>query len=101
MTDPRPRALIAVDGSDLSLRAARRGLVLLDAAVLPTVLTVVRPVVTALPAGEAIAIPPAVTDEITEEELDRARSEVDAVVRVLGVDAETRVAWGDPGPTIC
>lgn len=96
------RVLLAVDGSEFSLRAARSGLDLLGGSTVPTVLMVVRPPVPLVPVADAAPpIDPAVAEGITEDELANAHAEVATVVRSLGVDAEPRLECGDPGSTIC
>ena len=95
------RALVAVDGSDFSLHAARRGLQLLGSDVEPTILFVARASSPALAATENAPLAAVAIEEITEEEIDRARSEVSAAAQSLGVGGKGRVESGVPGPTIC
>lgn len=101
MTASSRRVLVAVDGSDFSLRAARRGLGLLASPHEPTVLMVIRPPAMVLPPAETAPMTPVVPEEAREDELARAHAEVAAARQSLAVEAEARIEWGEPGSTIC
>ena len=103
-----PKALIATDGSDFAVEAARRALALLDPSLELVVAIVVAPPVLAggAPLGSADGVGPAVVDPETTAELDHALTEeaqagLQRTVAALGRDAATRVLHGDPAAEIC
>jgi len=103
-----PNALIATDGSDFAVEAARRALALLDPSLELVVAIVVAPPVLAggAPLGPADGVGPAVVDPETTAELDHALTEeaqagLQRTVASLGRDAATRVLHGDPAAEIC
>lgn len=95
--------LVATDGSELSLHAARRGLGLLGT---PTSVTVVA-VVTEIPGEEAGGFEgPVETPEEQQAEWDQeqadAKAAIEATVQAIArPDAVARVEVGDPGGAIC
>ncbi len=95
--------LIATDGSELSLHAARRGLALLGS---PASVTVVA-VVTEIPGEEAGGFEgPVETPEEQQadwdQEQDDAKAAIAATVEAIGKpDAGARIEVGDPGGAIC
>lgn len=97
--------IVAVDGSDLALAAARTGFALLQPAAHTLVVTVVDAGDPSLVVGTGFAGGVMSEDEYAELESARARegqSHVDAAVDALGVKgAETIVLSGDPGATLC
>jgi nucleotide-binding universal stress UspA family protein len=100
------KALVATDGSEFAIAAARRARELLHPSLQMTVLTVVPPPV--LPAAApvtGIEAVPLATPETTEE-LERAlREEGEAALQrtadALGSDVERRLEYGDPATEIC
>jgi nucleotide-binding universal stress UspA family protein len=100
------RVLVATDGSDLAMDAARRGVELLggDGASV-TVLTVVPSTsLIASGAGAPLGGMPADPDLLGRERTaldDQAKAAVDATVAVLSGSATRRVEHGDPGTVIC
>jgi nucleotide-binding universal stress UspA family protein len=101
-------ALIAIDGSDFSVEAARQALELLDPSLELVVVTVVAPPVLTggAPLGPADGVGPAVVDPETTAELDHALTEeaqagLQRTVAALGRDAGTRLLYGDPAAEIC
>lgn len=106
---PRPavtKVLIGIDGSDLALGAARRALELLDgdrASV--TLVRVVRPVAPVVMGstapGTELAADPGLAEESTGALERDAANDVAAAAETLGVNADTRVVRGDPGPQLC
>jgi nucleotide-binding universal stress UspA family protein len=102
------KVLIATDGSDLAVEAARRALDLLDPSLDLVVVTVVTPPVVAggAPLGAADGVGPAVVDPETTVELDHALTEeaqagLQRTVAALGREATTRLLHGDPAAEIC
>lgn len=100
MTKPPVRALVAFDGSDFSMHAARRGLELLGGAASPTVLMVVRPPPMAVPMAGGAPVPP-IVEEPDGDQMEAARAEAAAAAAAIGSGASTRVERGEPGSTIC
>jgi nucleotide-binding universal stress UspA family protein len=104
------RVLIATDGSDTAIEAARHAVDLLGPGQEYTAVFVVPPPSHVYPAGgfgigvEPLGGPsvaPAVEEEQLEAVQDESREALDRTVRALGVDAETVTAEGDPGKEIC
>lgn len=102
------RLLVATDGSDVSIEAARRALTLVRPPDSVVVLTVASPppVAVATPAvgieGAPVPMAPADTPEVEEALEDDAVVAADRTAEALGVPAERRVARsGDPGAEIC
>ena len=102
------KVLIATDGSDLAVQAAREAVALLDPTIELVVATVVPPPVLAggAPIGAAEGVTPGVVDPQTTVELDRALTEeaeagLRRTIAALGIDAPARVLHGDPGAEIC
>jgi nucleotide-binding universal stress UspA family protein len=98
------RALIATDGSDVAVEAARRGLEVLAA---PSAVVMVC-VITSVPGDEAGGFEgPVETPE--EQEREWAREQVDAEAALertvaalpTSVAVERLIETGDEGPTIC
>ena len=101
-----PKVLVATDGSDVAVAAARRGVSLLPSDFEITVISVAPLIspVTGMP--QAGAYPGPLVDPLTIDEVAAARRQsafdgVDATVAALGVDAARRVEHGDPAETIC
>ncbi len=99
------KALIATDGSDFALAAAKRAKELLEPSLELTLLTVVPPPV--LPVGAPVTgieaapiVTPETTEEVTEVLHDEAQGGLDRTARALGGRVETRVEYGDPGAEI-
>lgn len=90
------KILIAVDGSDASLKGARYGLSLAqDVKATPTLLLVVPPF--AMPGAAGLAP----LEDVEEAELARARTVLQAAVDRLEVQAvDTRVRLGPPAESI-
>jgi nucleotide-binding universal stress UspA family protein len=96
--------IVAIDGSDAALEAARAGLAIVrpDATVL--IVTVVEPSEAAMPvsgfAGSVMS-----PQEVEAEDKARtgaASEDLDAAVSALGLhDGQTLVLHGDPGPAVC
>lgn len=101
-----PRVLIATDGSDVAVAAARRGLSLLAPDSEVTVITVVPLImpVTGIPQagiGTGFVADSQIIEDAEDARLDSARADVDATVAALGIEATGRVEHGFPGETIC
>ena len=101
------KVLIATDGSDFSLRAARQGVELIGTNHDFVVVTVVHP---PLPVGDAAvaidAVPTPLPDPETEaaleeEQRQEANTALDRLVRELGIEAEEWVEHGDAAAVIC
>jgi nucleotide-binding universal stress UspA family protein len=101
------RVLVATDGSELAVEAARRASTLL-ADFEATVLGVVPPAIvapgTAVAGIEGVALP--VTDPETVAEIDEAltaeiKGGVDRAIAVLGRPATALIVHGDPAGEIC
>jgi nucleotide-binding universal stress UspA family protein len=96
--------IVAIDGSDASLQAARDGLAIVHPEATVLIVTVVEPSEAAMPvsgfAGSVMS-----PHEVEAE--DRARTaaaneDLDAAAAALDVqDGETLVVRGDPGPALC
>lgn len=99
-----PTVLVATDGSDFAIAAARRGVPLLAPDSDVTVITVVPPTPPARgmaePAIDSGLVYPRAT-EAHDASVAHGRADVDATVDALGIDAAVRVEQGDPGETIC
>ena len=99
------RVLIATDGSDFSIRAARRALPLLREGHELTVISVApRPVGGSLmagPEGAGFAPAPRVSEELEEAVEREAQANVDRTAEALGVAVVKRVERGDPRSVIC
>jgi nucleotide-binding universal stress UspA family protein len=100
-----PKALIATDGSDFAIAAAKRAKELLHPALDFTLLTVVPPPV--LPVAAAVtgveAAPiatPEVTEELAEAFREEARGSLDRTAEALGDDVARRIEYGDPAAEI-
>ena len=105
-----PRVLIATDGSDCAIGAARTALGLLAPDPDITVLSVVdvRPEVGMTGGGllgaEPLAMPladPATTGELDEALTADANQAVEQTVAALGISAQRMVVHGDPAAEIC
>jgi nucleotide-binding universal stress UspA family protein len=101
------KALIATDGSDFAIAAARRAVAVLDPSTQLTVLTVVPPPVVpgAGPVGGLDTVGPLATPETTLE-LDEALTEegrhaIDRTAAALGRDAQRELVHGEPAAEIC
>jgi nucleotide-binding universal stress UspA family protein len=101
-----PKVLIAVDGSELSIGAARQAAALVDQSAALTVITVVPPPVfpgagpaSGMDAGPIVT--PETTEELDHALTDEARSALDRTVENLGRDAERLLVHGDPAAEIC
>ena len=98
------RLLIATDGSDLAVEAAKQALSLLTE---PGEITVVTAI--GAPAGEdevsgfaGPTEPPEEQERILTEHEIEATAHIDATLMALGVDhAERRIVAGEAGPAIC
>jgi nucleotide-binding universal stress UspA family protein len=99
------KVLVAVDGSELALDAARQALALLAPDSDVTVLAVARPVILPVTDGSGLAsvgaMTPLVLEEATEGAVAAARDDAAAAVAALGIDAHARVEEGEPGTMIC
>jgi len=97
--------LVAVDGSDLALTAARAGLALLAPDTPVTVVTVVETSDPTLVTGTGMAGGVMSADELDELEAARISESEAAVATALSAlgraGAESVVAQGDAGPAIC
>lgn len=97
--------LVATDGSDLAVQAARRGLELLgNGDVSVTVLSVVRPPQlltsgTGPPVG--VAVDPSILDREEEGLDEQGEAAVDDTAAVLPGVVTRRVEHGEPGSVIC
>jgi len=103
---PMPKALIATDGSDYSLDAARRARDLLAPGTQYTLLTVEPPPVMpeAAPVIGIETVPittPEATEELTEAYREEANRTLAAAAQALGGDFERRVEYGDAAGEIC
>lgn len=101
-----PKALIATDGSEFALAAARRAKQVLDPATTFTLLSVVPPPVMTVGAPvtgiEAAPIAtPETTEELTEAYKQEARASLESTAQALGGDAERRIEFGDAASEIC
>ena len=102
-----PKALIATDGSDFAIAAARRATELLDPSTEMTTLFVVPPPV--LPAAAPVtgmeAVGPLTTPETTieldEALTDEAKAGLERTAAALPGGAEQRLVHGDPAAEIC
>jgi len=100
------KVLIATDGSDFAIEAAKRAAALLDPAAQITVVTVVPlPVIPATAPVTGLDAGPIVTPEATEE-LDHAlHTEAEAALTRtlagLGRPAEQMLVMGDPAAELC
>lgn len=97
--------VVAVDGSEVSLRAAVRGLALLDAAANVVVVTVIEASDPTLVTGTGFA-----GGVMSAEDFDRMEDQLAADAYAVGQqaaaaldrgDATIRVERGDPGRTLC
>ena len=104
------RVLIATDGSDTAIDAARHAVELLGPSQEYTAVFVVPPPSHVYPAGGfGIGVEPlggpSVAPAVEEEQLEAAEEEgqeaLQRTVASLGLDAETIAAEGDPGREIC
>ena len=102
------RALIATDGSDLSIRAAQRARQLLGDDCQYTILyvmpfpAVAPPDVAATGFGVAAPYTGDLATGQQEEAFENAAEEaIRRTVEVIGSDAERRIEQGDAGPVIC
>ncbi len=95
--------LIAVDGSQHSLEAARHGLAVAHQGAEVTVLEVVTPAEGAVEFASGLEGPVAfaVDDDVDEANLARGVALADDIADHLGREASRRVEQGEPGPTIC
>jgi nucleotide-binding universal stress UspA family protein len=96
--------IVAVDGSDASLEAARAGLAIVDPGATVLIVTVVEPSEAAMPvsgfAGSVLS-----QDELDAEDEARtaaARADLDAAGAALRPDeGQTLILRGDPGAALC
>jgi len=102
------KVLIATDGSEFAVSAARQAVALLDPATEITVVTVVAPPVLApgSPVTGVEGVAPAVVDPAATVELDHALTEeaqagLQRTAAALGRAAEQLVLHGDPAAEIC
>jgi nucleotide-binding universal stress UspA family protein len=97
------QVLLAVDGSEHSVKAARLGLALVRADAEITILEVVSPVEGAAGFASGLEGPVvfAVDDEIDEEIIAHGAAMARDVARQVGVQSAVRVEVGDAGPIIC
>jgi nucleotide-binding universal stress UspA family protein len=95
--------LIASDGSEVSIRAAQRGLELLGRPGRITLLSVVSHLPLMETAGvDGMTYSPQTDQAVWEAELERANEELTATAAALhGRPVETRVEIGDAATTIC
>lgn len=101
-----PRVLVASDGSDVAIAAARRGVSLLPPDSEVTVIAVAPLIspVTGLPRGgieTGPVVDPGTIDEIEAARRATARHHIDATVDALGIDAVGLLEHGDPADRIC
>ena len=95
------KALIATDGSEFALTAAKRAKQLLEPTLEVTLLTVVPPPVmpVAAPVTGIEAAPiatPETTEELTEAYLEEAQGSLERTAKALGGSVARRVEYGDP-----
>jgi nucleotide-binding universal stress UspA family protein len=100
-----PKALIATDGSDHALDAAKRARELLAPGTTYTLLTVEPPPVMpeAAPVIGVETVPittPEATEELTEAYRDEANQTLERTARALGGDFQRRVEYGDAAAEI-
>src|SRR5947209_8673687 len=100
------KALIATDGSEFALTAAKRAKQLLEPTLEVTLLTVVPPPVmpVAAPVTGIEAAPiatPETTEELTEAYLEEAQGSLERTAKALGGSVARRVEYGDPATEIC
>jgi nucleotide-binding universal stress UspA family protein len=96
--------IVAVDGSDAALAAARAGLELLHPGLRVVVVTVVEPGDAMLETGAGLAGPVMSGEEIQAIEdarLDEGHEHVGTAVQALDRDAERVVLRGEPGSALC
>jgi nucleotide-binding universal stress UspA family protein len=98
--------LLAYDGSAVALDAIERGVALLGPDHRFIALTVVPPAfVPSTPLSPMDNHPtlsdPALEEEVEQEEHADAAKDLHALITKLGIEAETHVVIGEPGPTIC
>jgi len=101
-----PRVLVASDGSNVAITAARRAVSLLPPDSEITVIAVAPLIspVTGMPQAGTYPGPlvdPVTIDEVAAARRQSASDDVDATVAALGIDAVRRVEHGDPAETIC
>ncbi|MBV8160425.1 MAG: universal stress protein [Acidimicrobiia bacterium] len=99
------KALIATDGSDFALAAAKRARELLRPDMEVLLLTVVPPPVLPVAAPvtgieAAPVVTPETADELAEANLEEARRSLERTARALGGAVERRVEIGDPAAEI-
>jgi nucleotide-binding universal stress UspA family protein len=107
MMGDMPKALIATDGSDHAVAAARRARELLDPSTEITLLSVVPPPV--LPAAAPVTgvegvgplATPEATEELDEALTDEAKTGLARTVTALGGAGNQRVVHGEPAAEIC
>ena len=100
-----PKALIATDGSDYALDAAKRAKELLAPGTAYTLLTVEPPPVMpeAAPVIGVETVPittPEATEELTAAYRDEANQTLERTARAFGGDVERRVEYGDAAAEI-
>jgi nucleotide-binding universal stress UspA family protein len=102
---PMAKVLIATDGSDFAIAAAKRALALLSKDHTFTILTVGASgvPVTGLADPEGLGVVPDLsTAEEIQGQIDRdAKDAAERTVDALGIDARTRAERGDPRVEIC
>lgn len=96
------RAVVATDGSEFAIAAARRAVELLDPACEVVVLSVAQHPIALAPVTGVAALPVEALDEETiERTRDVARDAAAATAAALDVGAQLAVVDGDPGDAIC
>lgn len=99
------RVLVGIDGSDLSVEAARRAVRLFGDDAMTTLLWVVRPPAMTAASGAGpgalMAPDPALVEEATDALEVEATRELEGIAGDLRSAARTRVAVGEPGPELC
>jgi nucleotide-binding universal stress UspA family protein len=102
---PQSSVLVAIDGSDLALDAARAGLALLAPDTAFAVVTVVEASDPTLVTGTGIAsgvMSAEELDAIDEERVEEGRVALNDAAAALGrPDVETILLRGDAGPALC
>jgi nucleotide-binding universal stress UspA family protein len=95
--------LVATDGSDTAVSAARHGLELLGPPARLTVLTVIAEVASPEVSGFAgPTVSPTEQEETLRQERVEADAAIDATLTAMGVDhAERLVIEGEPGTAVC
>ena len=99
------RVVIATDGSDLALDAARRADALLSSDCSYVVLSVITESVATTGLDVGFAVPVASSQRLSSEAARAADAEAlidaDLVASCVGSTTRTRIEWGEPGSVIC